>query len=247
MSASEEADYVNFHSGFVETCMAAKGFVWEARRLNGADISADRALSKLDLWRLDDERHAANHGYGIAKAAEMRRSHIEVQKPEGDASGDAYHTALVGNADKTYVLPADTDHGESGSSGAGCIGDASRALLGEPGKVYELRRVRGFVESEAWRRAMRSTDLNEALIAWSGCMLQNGWDVRTPNDAFKLASQGQEAQVAQSDARCKNQTGLGGVFDRVFTNEAMSLLRANDEALVELRRLEREAVARAAP
>lgn len=194
-------------------------------------------------WEWDDVELAAESGYSIEPALRFdanqphahRREELFVSWLDSLAGDrDAAQAAYGGRATVAVHIPW---AGEVPMPADGCIYEAGAKLYGSI-ESFALVEVYRAETSDLRSSAVSDVDsYQRAETQWAACMATEGYDVRTPLDAYGIAflmtpeeRADEEHVIATADASCNVSTGLRNAGSEAHEHVISNLAREVGEA-----------------
>jgi hypothetical protein len=240
-------------------CMNRAGFsYWTGAR-------PDPEESRAPGYVGDDTGWAAEHGYG--SRIQDRADRARRANPNGNYRAglspqrrESYDRALDGGrgaAVLTAEIPTPAGTGRISKRLGGCSAEAEKKLYGDPAAWFRAEKAVTNLQPLYVPRITRDGRFTAALAKWARCMARAGHPYPDPpaaRDAVARTAAGltpdrafaAERRVAVAEARCARESALGAVAREREAYYRGTLPARYAELIGVHRRLERDAVARAA-
>ncbi|MFJ2766712.1 hypothetical protein [Streptomyces sp. NPDC087300] len=230
----------------VQRCMARFGFAYRAPVV--PQQFRPRTLTQL-RYGITDAAAAARHGYTPAGAGRQQPHRVPAE------SLPAQETLVLNGSNDPHVKPGSTSaHSGTRVAGrtvpaGGCRGEALRGLRSDNRQAGGDAPLVDRINVETFQASRRDDRVLRAYGRWSGCMKRHGYRYASPDEAAgdpawrTATASARERSVAATDARCKAQTNLVGVWYavelayqlRVVKQHADELARVRADALLRQR------------
>ena len=265
LTPEESAIVGNAHEEVVETCMQELGWDFELGTHSPEAIGGwPSTLSELDQWTFADVAAAESAGYGLESYLAEHFAFLEtLDELEGEAripdqtamspeDSARFEVEYFGTEEERIEI-IERDGSGAGRAGGGCLGEGSRAVVGDIEREMWLIDARGTAQSDIWEATFADAAVVDALGTWRRCVLgELGVVLEDPHDAFDAAMSAaqsgdyeQERLVATADAECKAESGLDLAVQAAFLSATNALLPEFEDDLIALQQFEQEALARA--
>ncbi|MER7519979.1 hypothetical protein [Streptomyces sp. NPDC126499] len=250
LTEAEKLRISDAHEVLIKRCMNRAGFsYWTGPRLSLAE-------SRTPGYVSDDLAWARTHGYGSRIQGKVDRA--RQANPNGTYRARlsaerrrAYDQALDGGSEATVLTARLPDgRGSIRKRLGGCSLEAEKTLYGAPEAWFRADKAAGNLQPLYVPRILRDERFTAALASWAACMKRSGFPYPDPTAAREAAGRAgdfaTEVRTAVAEAECARTTGLASVARERQTHYLNALRPEYGETLDTHRRLQRQALERAA-
>lgn len=220
------------------SCMERFGHRWPVPTEAAPDTGTLNPANTAHRYGITDARLAARDGYHAAPGTVPSRTKEKSKAPN---PGPEEMLVLTG-LHKDGTRAATDERGRPVPAG-GCLGEATKALSGDPQKIGN-RELVGTINIGSYRDSQRDPRVIRVFRAWSQCMRKYGYTYADPTRAPGKAEEftgptatRAEIVVAGRDVECKRRTNVIGVWSSV---DAAYQRRAMKEKVRELAAVKRD-------
>ena len=225
-------------------CMARSGFTYPATRYQLADLY-------LGIYGLERVDRAKALGYTRPEIdSEPDLVQIEMAKVPADPAARAAYTAALNGTPDSATIPVSAPVEGLPTTVLfpnGCLGEADRAIYGSPENYAAYQNLSAWAQitlQSAIERASTSGDAQAAVIEWSQCMTESGYNFDHLTQPFE-ADWGEprpgdtEIRAALADIACKERTRVLGRIKAVQRGLERAAIEASPDFLATLTELRR--------
>ncbi|MFF7457630.1 hypothetical protein [Kitasatospora sp. NPDC008115] len=237
LTPEQQRQLIAARDALTSRCMTRLGFTYTPEPAPAEPGTRQRNLTQ---WRyfVTDTAETSQYGYTV-------KDFRPGEKPSRAAKPPAYLLALTGSADGSVaVAPGQTPKGGQDINGqqippGGCLTEAlgklgAGAANGNGGDAQ----LASDIKNSGWNQSLADARLVAAFAAWSGCMKAKGYDYPTPIAAADDpqwqsigASSEKARQTATTDATCKAEHNVVGIWYTVESAYETTLIEQNAEAM----------------
>ncbi|MEU5401489.1 hypothetical protein ABZ348_19600 [Streptomyces sp. NPDC005963] len=218
------------------SCMRRFGHSWPVPAAS-AETGTLNPANTAHRYGLTDPTAAARYGYHPAPGSPLART--RKKGPPAPAPPEAVMVVATGAEHDGSPVPKDRD-GRTIPRG-GCLGEATAALSGDPGKIGN-RELVGAINIGGHQQSQRDARVVAVFRAWSLCMERYGHRYADPTEAPGASAQytgktpsRAEIALARTDVACKRETNVVGVWsavDAAYQRRAIERHRSELDAVV---------------
>ncbi|MET9351415.1 hypothetical protein ABZY14_00100 [Streptomyces sp. NPDC006617] len=255
LTYAEELRLSDAQQRLIARCMAEQGFTYHVFR--PLTVEEHHPVGYVQ----DDVAWAREHGYGSriqAKADKARpgNPNIAYRESLSEDRRESYDTALGGGSAARELSAEVPAGGTYRKRVGGCVAESEQRLYGDLETWFAADKTASGLQAHAMEAVLEDSRFTAAVERWSQCVRRAGHSYPDPGEARESVRRQArrlpekeafeaERKVAEADAGCARETSLRTVAEEREAHHLDRLRGEFGDALETVRRIQRDALARA--